>query len=158
MPRAIDPDTVAAKAWIKDNEIAEAMAPNLPYDRETSERLYQNDLDRFTAVKGVIQQGQTIINKGMVITAQDYTNLLTYESMLNEQLNHSRGSRWIMWLGQFLYIAIIIVGLFAFLAFSAPKVWGNTRAVMFVLAAIAIMFAIAVLVDQACTAVCLWCL
>ena len=59
---------------------------NLLYDAETSGRLYDYDLYRLTAIRGVIQQGQTIIDKGAVITPQDYTNLLTYERMVEEQL------------------------------------------------------------------------
>lgn len=148
MPAAIGSDTLAARQWMKDNDIAEALVPNLAYDQVTSERLYQSDLDRFTAVKGVIQQGQTIIDKGALITPQDYTNLLTYESMLNDQLSHTRGSIWLMWLGQFLYAAIIIASLLAFLGFSAPDVWRNNRAVLFVMSIIAIMFILGVLVDK----------
>lgn len=148
MPKAIDAsDTLAAKEWIKQNGITEALKPNFELSDETNRRLFQNDLDRLTASRGVIQQGQTIIDKGAIITPQDYTNLLTYENMVTEQLQTDKRSRWVLWLGQILYVLIIFAGLFTYLRFTDIDVWRNRRAMMFILALITVMFIIGVLVD-----------
>lgn len=149
MPRALGHDTVAARAWIEANRIAEALIPNIGLAEETNRRLFRNDFDRLTASKGVIQQGQAIIDKGAIITPQDFTNLTTYEAMVTEQFQADQRSQWVLLLGHLLYILIILGGLFAFLRFTATDVWRNRRAMIFILAMIAIMFAIGVLVDSA---------
>ncbi|MCC8117446.1 MAG: HDIG domain-containing protein [Bacteroidales bacterium] len=147
MPHALGTDTLWAADWIKNNGIADALTPNLVYSTETSNMLYQNDLERFTAIKGVIQQGQTIIDKGAIISPQDYTNLLTYERMIDEQLTANSRSQWLMWLGQFLYTALLFTALLAFLRFSAIDVWNNTRSMAFILLSITIFFVIGIILD-----------
>lgn len=147
MPAALGTDSVWAMEWMKNNGIAEALTPNLVYSTGTSNMLYQNDLDRYTAIKGVIQQGQTIIDKGAIISPQDYTNLVTYERMIDEQLTANKRSQWLMWLGQFLYTALIFSALLAFLRFSAPEVWENTRSMAFIDLAITLFFVIGIILD-----------
>lgn len=152
MPRAINPaDTLGAKAWILKNDIAGALAPNLPYDSERSSTLYQNDLDRLAPIKGVIQQGQTIIDKGTLISSQDFTNLLTYERMINEQFVSDHRSRLTIWLGQALYVFIILAAMMSFLKFSASDLWDNRNAMVFVLALVTLMFLVGIFIDQEVT-------
>ncbi len=146
---ALQADSAWARDWMRKNGVDEALRPNLVYNSDKSNMLYQADLDRFTASKGVIQQGQAIIDKGAVITSQDYTNLLTYERMVNEQISAGHRSLWLMWTGQLLYTALLFAALFAFLRFSAPHIWNNTRAMMFVLLSITIFFIIGIILDNA---------
>ncbi len=147
MSGVLGTDSLWAEEWIKNNGIQQAMTPNLVYSTETSNMLYQNDLERFTAIKGVIQQGQTIIDKGAIISPQDYTNLITYERMIDEQLTANNRSQWLMWLGQFLYTALILSAILAFLYFSANDVWRNTRGMAFILSIITLFFVIGIILD-----------
>lgn len=146
---AMQADSAWARDWLRKNGVEESLRPNLVYNPDKSNMLYQAELDRLTASKGVIQQGQAIIDKGAIITSQDYTNLLTYERMVNEQISSGHRSQWLMWLGQFLYTALLFNALFAFLRFSAPKVWNSTRAMMFVLISITLFFIIGIILDNA---------
>lgn len=146
---ALQADSAWARDWLRKNGVDEALRPNLVYQADKSNMLYQADFDRLTASKGVIQQGQAIIDKGAIISSQDYTNLLTYERMVNEQISSGHRSQWLMWLGQFMYTALLFAALFAFLRFSAPKVWGSTHAMMFVLISITIFFIIGIILDNA---------
>lgn len=61
------------------------MTPNIVYDREMSQRMYEQELLPYSIDLGVIQQGQTIIDKGAIVSAQDCINLATYERMLSER-------------------------------------------------------------------------
>ncbi len=142
-------DSAWAREWLRKNGVEEALRPNLVYNSDKSNMLYQAELDRLTASKGVIQQGQAIIDKGAIISSQDFTNLLTYERMVNEQISSGHRSQLLMWLGQFLYTALLFSALFAFLHFSAPKVWNSTRAMMFVLISIVLFFIIGIILDGA---------
>lgn len=146
---ALQADSAWARDWLRKNGVDEALRPNLVYQADKSNMLYQADFDRLTASKGVIQQGQAIIDKGAIISSQDYTNLLTYERMVNEQISSGHRSQWLMWLGQFMYTALLFAALFAFLRFSAPKVWGSTHAMVFVLISITIFFIIGIILDNA---------
>lgn len=137
----------AARPWAEKYKIRELLRPNLVYNAETSGRLYDYDLYRLTAIRGVIQQGQTIIDKGAVITPQDYTNLLTYERMIDEQLTAGGQSKWMVWLGQLAYVALLMCGLMAFMRFSAPDIWNKRMAMLFVISIVVIFFLIATALD-----------
>ena len=53
------------------------LRPNIIYNDAESRRHYDYDYLTLTADRGVIQQGQTIIDKGTIISPQDFTNLRT---------------------------------------------------------------------------------
>lgn len=121
-----------AELWVRKQNISEMIRPNLLYDYETSSRIYNYELSLHTAIKGVIQQGQTIIDKGTIITPQDYTNILTYEQMMEEQQASDMHNRWLIWLGQALYVAILMLCLMLYLYFSSPEVWKRRSSMAFV--------------------------
>ena len=72
---------------------------------------------------GGIQRGQTIIDKGAIVTPQDYTNLRTYETLLAGQSGASDRSDMLMFLGQVLYVALMIVFFMLYLRFLEPALW-----------------------------------
>lgn len=129
-----------AELWARRQNIADMILPNLVYDEETSGRIYNYELSLHTAIKGVIQQGQTIIDKGTIITPQDYTNILTYEQMVEEQQASGMQNRWLIWLGQTLYVAILMLCLMLYLYFSAREVWNRRSSMAFIFMMIVIFF------------------
>ncbi len=130
----------SAEIWARKQNLSEILRPNFVYDEETSDRIYNYELSLHTAIKGVIQQGQTIIDKGTIITPQDYTNILTYEQMLEEQLSSELDSWWMVWLGQALYVGILMACLMVYLFFSAPEVWRRQSSMAFIFMMIGIFF------------------
>lgn len=138
----------AARPWAEKYMVADLLEPNLIYDVQTSRRLYDYELYRFTAIRGVIQQGQTIIDNGAVITPQDYTNLMTYERMIEEQLTANNQSEWLIWLGQFLYVSLLLAALLTFLRFTATDIWKKQSSMMFILSAVTLFFLLAVPLDH----------
>ena len=129
-----------AELWARKQNLAELLRPNFVYDEETSDRIYNYELSMHTAIRGVIQQGQTIIDKGTIITPQDYTNIITYEQMLEEQLSSQMENRWLIWLGQALYVAILMACLMVYLFFSAREVWRRRSSMAFIFMMICIFF------------------
>lgn len=130
----------SAEMWARKQKIAEMILPNFVYDEETSDRIYNYELSLHTAIKGVIQQGQTIIDKGTIITPQDYTNILTYEQMLEEQLSAEMADWWVVWLGQTLYAGLLVCCLMVYLFFSAKDVWRRQSSMAFIFLMITIFF------------------
>lgn len=116
------------------------LRPNLVFSAEENKRHYDNEYQTLTADRGVILQGQAIINKGDIISAQDYTNLRTYEELLDSRLHHEKQSNLLTWLGQFLFVSILFSLLMAYLFLLAPEVYANIRAVIFIYSLIAVFF------------------
>lgn len=141
------PDSGAAE-WMKKYDVEHLLRPNLIYDAATSKQLYDYDLYRFTAIRGVIQQGQTIIDKGAIITPQDYTNLLTYEEMVDKQLTDSGQSTLLIWIGQFMYVALLLAAMMLFLKFHAQEAWERERSMLFIIVLITVFFLIAIGMDH----------
>lgn len=137
----------AAMRWAHANKIYDNLLPTLTYDEESSKRLYNNELYRFTAIKGVIQQGQTIIDKGMIITAQDYTNLRTFEELLEAQTTGNTQSNIMIWIGQLLYVSVVMALMMVYLYYSAPKVWSRRSSMLFMYLLLVVFFAIGVAGD-----------
>ena len=135
-------DTVAANEWMKVNNIADMLDPNLVFNEETSARLYQNEIERAAAVKGVIMQGQTIVDKGQIITPQDYTNLKTFEAMVDDQFASNTRSKWVVLLGQFLFVGLLFTCLLGFLQYSSPQVWNDNKKMLFIMSLMIIFFLI----------------
>lgn len=124
-------------------------APSVVCDVEESERILANDRALVTIDRGVIQRGQTIIDKGAVITAQDYTNLRTYEQMLQTQMSETQRSDILMLLGQILYVGLVLFLLMAYLfIYEYRTIWTNYRAVTFILSSVTLFFLITVGIDH----------
>lgn len=149
----IDADSISAEKWIEAENLEEVIRPNLAYNKATSDRLYTDELNQLNVrmgavISGVIQQGQTIIDKGTVITPQDYTNLQTYERMIDEKVSGGNRSNLLMWLGQFLYVALIMAALMTFYKFTEPKIWNSRQGMLFVLLMITAFFLIGIGLDR----------
>ncbi len=121
----------------------EILEPNYTLNREKSEQLYDNEYELITARRGVILSGATIINKGDIITPQDFTNLRTYEAMLDEMHTNDKADDVVMLLGQFGYVALILAALMLYFYFYAPEIYEKRNAVLFIYAMITVFFLLA---------------
>ena len=120
------------------------LLPNYTRNEEECSRHYEYDYLTLTADRGVIMQGQTLIDKGAIITSQDFTNLRTYESMLAQLNTRQNQSNWLMLLGQALYVALLLAALMVYLYFFCPDIYTNLRAITFIYSIITIFFLIAI--------------
>lgn len=120
------------------------LRPNIVYNAAESRRHYDYDYLTLTADRGVIQQGQTIIDKGAIVSPQDFTNLRTYESMLEDRVSKDSQSDWLMLLGQFAYVVLLLSALYIYLLIYSPAIYDNMRAFVFVMALLTLFFLLAV--------------
>lgn len=120
------------------------LLPNYTRNEEECSRHYEYDYMTLTADRGVIMQGQTLIDKGAIITSQDFTNLRTYESMLAQLNTRQNQSNWLMLLGQALYVALLLAALMVYLYFFCPDIYTNLRAITFIYSIITLFFLIAI--------------
>lgn len=120
------------------------LLPNYTRNEEECSRHYEYDYLTLTADRGVILQGQTLIDKGAIISSQDFTNLRTYESMMAQLNTRQNQSHWLMLLGQALYVALLMASLMIYLYFFCPDIYGNFRAITFIYSIITLFFLIAI--------------
>ncbi len=124
------------------------LRPNIVYDSVESRRHYDYDYLTLTADRGVIQQGQTIVDKGTIITPQDFTNLRTYERMIHDQLRGTGASDALMLLGRAIFVAMCIGVLMAYFYFFCPEIAGNTRAFAFIMCLTLLFFLFSSLLER----------
>ena len=120
------------------------LLPNYTRNDEECRRHFEYDYLTLTADRGIILQGQTVIDKGAIITSQDYTNLRTYETMLAQLNTNQNQSKWLMLLGQAGYVALLLAALMVYLHFFCPAIYGNFRAVVFVYSTVALFFLVGI--------------
>ncbi len=119
------------------------LRPNIIYNDAESRRHYDYDYLTLTADRGVIQQGQTIIDKGTIISPQDFTNLRTYERMIEASITKAGKSDWLMLFGQFLYVVMLIIVLYGYLMFYNRRIYNEVRAFSFIMLLITVFFLVA---------------
>lgn len=120
------------------------LRPNYERNEEECARHYEYDYLTLTADRGIILQGQTIIDKGAVITSQDYTNLKTYETLMAQRSSHENQSHYLMMAGQFLYVVLLLGLLMVYFFSFCPKIYDNIRAVIFIYVLITLFFFIGI--------------
>lgn len=109
------------------------ITPNILYDSVETARVTIEVLRKELAPRGVVQQGERIIDEGEVVTPQLFTLLQTYEKMLSEKDSGREAELYYPILGQILYLVIIFASLYAFLFFFRPQYWKSTRVLLFIM-------------------------
>lgn len=128
--------------------LPELLEPNFTLDETESKRHYEYDYLTLTADRGLILQGQSIIDKGAIVTPQDYTNLRTYETMLAERNTGTSTSDILLLLGQFLYVALLLSSLMCYFYYFVPEVFKRRQAMVFILSMVTIFFLLATGLNQ----------
>ena len=129
--------------YFKSANLQNILRPNIIYNDAESRRHYDYDYLTLTADRGVIQQGQTIIDKGTIISPQDFTNLRTYERMLEASVTKAGKSDWLMLLGQFVYVVMLIAVLYGYMMLYNRRIYNDVRAFSFIMLLITVFFLIA---------------
>lgn len=132
------------RQYISAARLAEILRPNIVYDEAESRRHFDYDYLTLTADRGVIQQGQTIIDKGAIVSPQDFTNLMTYEAMLKDSVTKDSKSDWLMLLGQFVYVVMLLVILCVYVYIYCRAIYTNLKAFLFIISVVTFFFLMAV--------------
>lgn len=130
---------------LQNSGLAAMIRPSVVCDVEESERILNNERAMITIDRGVIQRGQTIIDKGSIITPQDFTNLRTYEDMLESQMHETQRSDLLILLGQTLYVALVLMAFLFYIYLNyGRKAHEPRRTVGFLLGTVTLFFLICV--------------
>lgn len=133
--------------FFSESNLHSLLRPNCRINAEESERRFQYDYLTLTADRGIILQGQTIIDKGTIITSQDYTNLQTYEALLTQDKTSQSQSKWLMIVGQFGYVALLLTALMFYLYYFCPAIYNKLQGVSFIYCLVTLFFLVTVALD-----------
>ena len=124
-----------------------SVTPNIIIDSLTDTKYRDQEYLTVSAALGVIKTGQRIVDRGEIITPQIYTNLNTYQEML-ETRQSDRNDHTYFIIGQGLYIAIILITLYIFLSIYRPLFFSDIRKMTFLVTFITLFTLFAILLFE----------
>lgn len=146
--KMLDSMSTPSQTGLARSNLKTLIKPNVAYDESTSQQLMEQELLPYTSDRGVIQQGQTIIDKGTIISAQDYINLQTYEQMRDDALHSSSQNDMLILGGQALFVVILVTALLLYFYIFAIDIYNNMRAYIYILVLLIGTFLFAVVMDR----------
>lgn len=124
-----------------------SLTPNIMVDSVTDTKYRDQEYLTVNGALGVIKTGQRIVDRGEIITPQIYTNLNTYQEML-ETRQSDRNDHTYFIIGQGMYIAIILMTLYIFLSIYRPRFFSNIRQMTFLVTFITLFTLFAILMFE----------
>lgn len=124
-----------------------SLSPNIVLDTLTDTKYRDQEYLTVNGALGVIKTGQRIVDRGEIITPQIYTNLNTYQEMLQTRQSDRNDHTYFV-IGQGIYIAIILATLYIFLAIYRPLFFSDIRKMTFLVSFITVFTVFAVLMFE----------
>jgi putative nucleotidyltransferase with HDIG domain len=113
---------------------------NLTYDDKITSRLKADALANISTTQGMVEKGEVIIAKGMVINDEIYQKLLSYKKYFEDSARVN-GNRQLVFFGQFLLVGLTVTLLIVFLQMFRKDIYQDNRLVGLILLVITAMLA-----------------
>jgi cyclic-di-AMP phosphodiesterase PgpH len=110
----------------------------IAWDEEANSRAKAAALQRISPSRGMVQQGEKIVSKGEIITDEKYIILESYNAEYSRQLG-GFSLNYMIFIGQFILVAISMVVLSLFLKIFRAEVFYNSRKLIVILLSIYLM-------------------
>lgn len=104
--------------------LASIIAPNLVYDKETTELVNAEAADFISPTSGFVNSGQIIVSKGELVTAEIQQMLDSYKTEYENSLGYS-GPRFMLWMGNGIVALILVLILFLSIYYTNPLVFND---------------------------------
>lgn len=112
--------------------LLEALSQNVFYDKQASEKMLAYELDNIVSARGMLQQGQIVIQKGELVNEDKYQILSSYQSEFENQ-HWSKASVNFVLLGQVLLVFVAFLIFFLFLQQYQPEILQDSTKVTLIL-------------------------
>jgi len=108
------------------------IVPNLVYNKDKSEKVYENLKSTISPTSGIVQKGEAIILQGQIISHDKYKKL---ESFKKEFEMGSQGNlKFILiTIGQTIIITLVLIILYLFTFRYRVEIYNNIKSVLFIL-------------------------
>jgi putative nucleotidyltransferase with HDIG domain len=110
--------------------VGDYLTDNLTEDRETSEKMLNEQLKNVALSSGMVQAGERIVDRGEVVDHQTY-NMLRSLKIVHE--SKSAGNRQLIWIGQLVLIFGILFCCGLYMATFCPEIFFRQRNLLFTL-------------------------
>lgn len=118
--------------------IENAMAANIVYDGQYTDLTREAELDKIPLSRGMVQQGEKIISRGELVTAEKFQLLESFKAEFQKQAGQT-SIEYVLYAGQFLLVSISIVVLALFLWFFRREVFFDNRRLVLILLSVSFM-------------------
>ncbi len=115
--------------------LLDALEQNVFYDKSSTEKMLQQELDNLSTARGMVQQGQVIISKGELITDEKYLSLTSYKQNYEGHNWKDASGNWFL-IGQLLLVFVALLIFYLFLHQFRPGVLADNTKVTFLLSMI----------------------
>ncbi len=110
---------------------ADVLEPNVYFDEEFTQKVYEKELNDISYTKGLVSEGARIISKGDVIEGRKYEILNSLKNEYRSQLWSESNYNWIVF-GYILLIALALLMLLLFIKQYRPEVFEDNTKVTFI--------------------------
>ena len=131
VPAGVDVST------IQSADINEYIRENVIYDAQTSAKAQDEFIQQVDISRGMVQQGQRIIDQGEIVDARTYNILSSLKRVMEERSGGSSRNIWII-LGQFTLITLMFSCFYFYLLLFRPIEYRNRKHVLFMMLLIVI--------------------
>lgn len=114
------------------NIIRDRITPNVLLDERLTAELEKQAVENVSVTKGMVQEGEIIIEQGSIVNDETYRKL---ESLRIAYEDHSKikGNRYLVSLGQFLLVGLVIFLLMVFLYLFRKDIFYDNRKISLIL-------------------------
>lgn len=113
------------------------ISPNLVYDKNKSETAREELLGSISAAKGMVLNGEKIVDRGEIVTDAIYNKLLSYQKESLKRSDSTSQQR-LIWIGQLLFVGIFMGGFFLYLELFRRDYFGDKRSLLLLISLISI--------------------
>ena len=123
----------AKRSVLQQCNLNEYIEPNLIYDKERNESEMNDMLSLIPQASGMVLEGQRIIDRGDIVDAKTYRVLYSFEQA-NEKRNETKDQVTSTFLGQSLYVFILILLFTLYMALFRKDYFEKPRSISFLYA------------------------
>ena len=117
---------------LKSANINEYIQENIIYDASFSEKARLEFIQQVDISRGMVQQGQRIIDQGEIVDSRTYNILSSLKQVSGERSGGASKSTWKL-IGQFVLILFMLSSFYLYLLYFRPHEWRNRMHVIFML-------------------------
>ncbi len=115
-----------------------SLSHNVFFNQELTERTIEAELDNIPLTRGMVQEGEKIVSKGELVTAETYQILESFKAEHQRQLGDA-ALQTILYAGQFLLVSISMIVLLLLLYFFRKDVFADNRKILLILLSVLLM-------------------
>lgn len=118
---------------------------NVSYNKSENKTLLDQEISRISPSKGLVKEGELIIDQGQIIDAEKYKLLVSLKEKYS-LINHSEANQIIVNLGQIILLAMAVLMLLLFIKQYRFSIYDNNKQLTFILFNVLVIFFLNLLV------------